>query len=162
MTHDELCLAAESFLKRNGFGVVFNDRFRAFTVHGEQPDAIGFRSGVSCLIECKTSRSDFLADRKKRFRLDPTIGIGQWRFMLTPKDLVRPDELPEGWGLLEESNGRIYKKHGWPPNTQWICGKPFEGCLRSEIALMYSALRRMEIRGHLQEIYDGHPANVKV
>lgn len=157
MTHDELCLMAESFLKRNGYGVVFNDRFRAFTKHGEQPDAIGFRSGVSCLIECKTSRADFLADRKKRFRRDPTIGMGDWRFMMVPKGMIRVDELPEGWGLLEVSKGRVYKTHGWPPNTIIHTSKPFKGCRDSEIAMMYSALRRMVVRNHFREIYDVPP-----
>lgn len=157
MTHDELCLTAEKFLERNGFNVVFNDKFRAWTKHGEQPDAIGFRSGTSLLIECKTSRSDFLADKKKRFRKDPSKGMGDWRFMLTPKGLVTVEELPAGWGLLEVSNGRVYKKHGWPANSTMISGAPFKGNKESEIAMMYSALRRMVIRGHFKEIYDGHP-----
>ena len=98
ITHDTLCLKAEKFLKNNGFGVVFHDKFKAYTAHGEQPDCIGFRSGVSCLIECKTSRADFLADRKKRFRIDPKKGMGDWRFMLTPKGLIKVEELPAGWG----------------------------------------------------------------
>lgn len=156
ITHDELCLKAEMFLKRHGFNVVFHDRFRACTSHGEQPDCIGFRSGVSCLIECKTSRADFLADRKKRFRIDPTLGMGDWRFMLTPKDLVKVEELPEGWGLLETDGKRVYKKHGFPPNTMWM-EKPFIGHKQSELSMMYSALRRMVIRGHFNEIYEGIP-----
>lgn len=156
LTHDELCLKAETFLKRHGFSVVFHDKFRAFTTHGEQPDCIGFRSGVSCLIECKTSRADFLADRKKRFRVEPTLGMGDWRFMLTPKDLVKVEELPEGWGLLETDGKRVYKKHGFPTNTSWML-KPFTGCKHSELAMMYSALRRMVIRGHFDEIYQGIP-----
>ena len=156
ITHDSLCIKAETFLKRHGFNVVFHDKFRAITPHGEQPDCIGFRSGVSCLIECKTSRADFLADRKKRFRVDPTLGMGDWRFMLTPKDLVKVEELPEGWGLLETDGKRVYKKHGFPTNTCWMM-KPFTGCKQSELAMMYSALRRMVIRGHFKEIYDGIP-----
>lgn len=97
ITHDSLCLQAERFLKNNGFGVVFHDKFRAVTGSGELPDALGFRNGASCLIECKTSRADFLPDRKKRFRIDPKLGMGDWRFMLTPKGLVTVDELPTGW-----------------------------------------------------------------
>lgn len=156
ITHDHLCSMAEKFLKRNGFGVVFHDKFRAITPHGELPDALGFRSSVSCLIECKTSRADFLADRKKRFRKDPTKGMGDWRFMLTPKDLIKVEELPEGWGLLETTGKRIIKVHGFPRNTEWF-DKPFTGNKQSECDYLYSACRRMVIRGHFDEVYEGIP-----
>lgn len=154
LSHDQLCLIAEKFLKKNGFNVVFHDKFRAAT--SEQPDSIGFRSYVSCLIECKTSRSDFIADRKKLFRVNPSLGMGDWRFMLTPKGLIVPEELPEGWGLLETDGKRVYKTQGWPPNTLWS-ESPFTGHKVSELAMMYSALRRMVIRGHFDEIYEGLP-----
>lgn len=157
MTHDELCQIAFRYLTNNGFGVVFHDKFKALTPSGEQPDAMGFRNGTSCLIECKTSRSDFLKDRKKRFRVNPKMGMGDWRFMLTPKGLVKVSELPSGWGLLETDGRRVYKVHGWPTNTQWISERPFEGSKINETAYMYSALRRMQIRGHLDEVYAGRP-----
>lgn len=157
-SHDDLCEIAESFLKRNKCGVVFSDKFRAITTTGEQPDAMGFRSGASILIECKTSRSDFLADRKKKFRKDPSLGMGDWRFMLTPENLIKVDELPENWGLLEVmASGKVRKKHGWPSNALWITDAPFKSNLRAENMYMYSALRRMEIRGHLKEVYNGYP-----
>lgn len=156
ITHDSLCLQAEKFLKSNGFGIVFHDKFRAVTNSGEQPDALGFRSGVSCLIECKTSRADFLADRKKRFRVNPELGMGDWRFMLTPEGLIKQDELPEGWGLLETTGKRIIKTFGFPPNTMWF-EKPLTGNKQAECDYMYSALRRMVIRGHFNEIYEGIP-----
>lgn len=156
LKHDSLCLQAERFLKKHGFGVVFHDKFRAITNSGEQPDALGFRSGVSCLIECKTSRADFLADRKKRFRKDPTLGMGDWRFMLTPKGLVKIEELPEGWGLLETNGKTIRKVFGFPPNTMWY-DKPFKANKQAEVDFMYSALRRMVIRDHFKTIYEGLP-----
>lgn len=68
----------------------------------EIPDAIGWRRAVqSILVECKTSRSDFFADRSKYFRRNPEQGMGMARYMMTPPKLVRPEELPAGWGLLE-------------------------------------------------------------
>lgn len=158
MTHDDLCNIAVTYLKKNGWGVVFSDRFRATTTTGELPDTIGFRSGTSILVECKTSRADFLVDRKKKFRIEPDLGMGSWRFMLTPEGLVKVDELPENWGLLEvKPNGKIKKTHGWPGNAQWISDAPFNANLRAETMYMYSALRRMEIRGHLKEVYEGLP-----
>lgn len=157
ITHDALCLKAETFLRSNAFGVVFHDKFRAQTNSGEMPDCLGFRNGVSCLIECKTSRSDFLADRKKKFRINQSLGMGDWRFMLTPRGLIKVYELPTGWGLLETDGKRVYKVHGFPPNTGWY-DKPFHANKQAECDYMYSALRRMVIRGHFNSIYEGMPA----
>jgi Holliday junction resolvase len=59
--HSDLVEIAEKWLlKRCGFA------FTELSTHAQEiPDAIGFKSGISILIECKTSRADFLADRKK-------------------------------------------------------------------------------------------------
>lgn len=156
MTHDELCLRAERYLRSNGFGVVFHDKFIAANSSGEQPDALGFRSGVSCLIEAKTSRSDFLADKKKLFRVFPELGMGDWRFFICEPDIIKVEDLPDGWGLLYVVGKQIRKVHGWPPNTQWY-NAPFKASLSDERAYMYSALRRMVVRGHFKEIYEGLP-----
>lgn len=155
ITHDDLCLVAEKFLYKQNFGVVFHDKFKANSASGEQPDCLGFRSGLSCLIECKTSRSDFLVDKRKKFRVDPTLGLGDWRFFLTPVGLVRVDELPTGWGLLETDGKRVTKVFGFPNNTDWYSSKPFIGNKQAECDYMYSALRRMVIRGHFKEVYEG-------
>lgn len=157
ISHNELCLIAHSFLKRNGFKVAFHDRFRAVTQYGEQPDAIGFRNGSSCLIEAKCSRADLLADRKKPFRIDPSKGVGDWRFMISEPGIVEVSDLPEGWGLLHAVNGMVKKIHGWPSSFSWYGDqkRPFQGNKQAECDMMLSALRRMEIRGHLNEIYDG-------
>jgi hypothetical protein len=72
----------------------------------ESADALGFASdGGTILIECKASRADFLADRKKGFRLMPELGMGARRYFLALTGLIKPEELPEGWGLLSV-NGR--------------------------------------------------------
>lgn len=160
ITHDNLCLLAERFLTKQNFGVVFHDKFKAYTNSGEQPDCLGFRSGLSCLIECKTSRSDFLVDKRKKFRINPQMGLGDWRFFLTPKGLVTVDELPTGWGLLETDGKRVIKVFGFPTNTEWFSDKPFTGNKQAECDYMYSALRRMVIRGHFKEVYDGVPQKI--
>ena len=152
--HDELCLRAAKFLKNNGFSVVFDDRYQASTGTGEQPDAIGFRNGVSCLVEVKVSRADFLADKKKHFRKEPTVGMGDWRFFLCPPNLIKPEDLPDGWGLLYAHNKIIKKVCGFPSNAQWFHGKPFTSNKQAECDFMYGALRRMVIRGHFPAIYE--------
>lgn len=154
LTHDDLVARAERWLKTIGCGVVFNDAFRAASHSGEQPDAIGWRDGLSILVECKTSRADFLADRKKPFRREPAEGMGDWRFMMCPPRMIGVDELPEGWGLLYVHPCKIEKAHGFPPNTMWWNHKPFEGNKRSETQLMYSALRRLALRGDFDKIYE--------
>lgn len=75
-----------------------------FTCAGcETPDAIGWRisEGWSVLVECKTSRADFRRDAEKLQRQHREASVGQERWYLTPPGLLRPDEVPEGWGLLE-------------------------------------------------------------
>jgi len=66
----------------------------------EHPDVIGWRWGSSILVECKTSRADFARDRLKPYHQHDT-GMGEKRFFLTPPGLLKAEELPDGWGLLE-------------------------------------------------------------
>jgi len=157
LTHSELCVIGEKFLRNNGFKVAFHDRFIAAVSTGEQPDAIGFRNLASCLIEAKCSRGDFLADKKKRFRLNPALGMGDWRFFICEPGLIGIEELPEGWGLLHVKNNRVYKIWGWPGNAEWYSRKPFQANKQAECDYMYSALRRLQIRGHLPLVYEGFP-----
>ncbi|AXH68412.1 hypothetical protein [Vibrio phage R01] len=152
--HSQLCLLAKEWIYKQGFGVAVDDRMKAACVTGEQPDALGWRASVSILIEVKTSRSDFLADKNKKFRADPSIGMGDWRFYLCPKDLISKDELPEGWGLLYYSDGKIRRVHGGPKSNGWTFDSiPFRGNKECEMSYMYSALRRMVVRGHLESMY---------
>ncbi|HCT7937168.1 TPA: adenylosuccinate synthase [Pseudomonas aeruginosa] len=107
MTHADLCSIAVKWLKRAnsaggpGCHVAVSECRSGWT--GEVPDAIGFRAAGnlddgSVVVECKTSRSDFLADRKKAHRVNG--GCGNWRYFMAPEGIISPDELPERWGLL--------------------------------------------------------------
>lgn len=151
--HSQLVVRAERWLERNGCSIVIRDPFRAATHNGEQPDAIGWRDGVSVLIECKTSRADFLADKNKRFKETPCMGMGDWRFYMSPPDVIHPSDLPAGWGLLWVHNNKIENKHGAPTKTQWHSEKPFVGCKISEQAMLVSALRRLKMKGYFSDIY---------
>ncbi len=97
-THAELVSRAVRWLKNSrGCAVVC---WRARMVCTEQPDALGWTGmGWSTLVECKVSRADFRRDLEKWHRKG--TGLGNHRFYLTPPGLVRVDEVPEGWGLLE-------------------------------------------------------------
>ena len=71
-----------------------------FCFNRELPDVIGFKNTHSTVIEVKVSRSDFLSDKKKSFRIRPEEGMGDNRYYCVPKDLISKHEVPDGWGLL--------------------------------------------------------------
>ena len=101
MSHDLLVLRAGEWLrghKNRCKAVALERRSRARCV----PDALGWDyHGASTLVECKTSRSDFFSDQKKPHRaMEDHLCVGNYRYYMTPPDLVQPSEVPAGWGLL--------------------------------------------------------------
>lgn len=105
ITHSELCQRAGKWLKRHdGNAVIYNCPVvgvELVTAAGEQPDALGFSGEQSVLVEVKVNRADFLKDKKKCFRKDPEKGMGEFRIYCCPKGLIKVEELPDKWGLLE-------------------------------------------------------------
>jgi hypothetical protein len=99
-THKQLVRIAANWLKNTKKCHLVASEIIVPTI-SECPDAIGWLSrGWSILVECKASRSDFLADKKKPCR-NELVGLGQQRYYLTPRNLLRPEEVPDRWGLLE-------------------------------------------------------------
>lgn len=152
--HDDLVATAEKWLWKQNCGIVLRDPFRATTCQGEIPDAIGWRHNTSILVECKATRSDFLTDKSKPFRADPCQGVGDWRFYLTPPGIITVNDLPDGWGWLVYTGKQVKRTHGYPGNVRWESEKPFHGHKESEMSMLYSALRRLTVRGHLPLVYD--------
>jgi hypothetical protein len=113
------------------------------------PDAIGWKqANHSVLVECKVTRGDFLADRAKPFRVKPEKGVGSERFYLTPPGLIKVEELPAGWGLLELRRGRVEMVRASVKNLRTAAG------FRYEMNLLLSSLRRVEVRIEPQSITD--------
>lgn len=116
-THKQLCELSVNWLKRPasrggpGCQVAFSESRGDW--NGETPDAIGFRAGVhnesSVVVEVKISRADFFADQKKPHRADPASGMGVYRYYMTPEGLIKPDELPPRWGLVEVTAKGVLK-----------------------------------------------------
>lgn len=157
MTHKELVKIAERWLlTAKGCAFSFAE-FEFGTANGEWPDAFGFRSTLdTVLVECKATRADFLSDKKKRFRRNPHMGMGKYRFYMCPKGLIQPDELPKGWGLVwVNDNGKAIQKVG-PKGTNWDRQPEFhnERCQISEMTMMYSALRRFQVNGVFHKVYE--------
>jgi len=152
-THTDLVKIAKNWLAKTcGCGVVFTE---LVTNAIEVPDAIGLRSDYTILVECKTSRSDFFADQKKIFRQLPEEGMGDFRFYLCETDLIKIEDLPERWGLLYWDGKRV-KKIRAPKGNIWLSQKEhrFNKNVKAEHKIMYSALRRIELRGDLDKIYE--------
>ena len=146
MTHAQLVEKAVHWLRRYRCGVVLSEQA---CVSGEMPDAIGWKRAChSVLVECKVTRSDFLADRAKPFRLKPEQGVGCERFYLVPAGLVRHEEIPAGWGLLELRRSRIEMTHASAKSLRSATG------FRCEMNLLLASLRRVEVRVEPQSITD--------
>jgi len=144
MTHDELVQRAYRWVRGTmKSGVALAEyRCAAFI----EPDVLGFSwSGIeSTLVECKVSRSDFQADRKKWIHnpalTDQAPGLERWYF--TPRGLIRPEEVPEGWGLAEVRGSRVFRVVA-PKRWREL---PEDSILRRRnagLAFLYSFARRV-------------------
>jgi hypothetical protein len=175
LTHRELCDLAVKWLQRPasrsgpGCQVAFSECRGDWK--GETPDAIGFRAAVfkeaSVLVEVKVNRSDFLADRKKPYRIDPTIGMGTYRYFMAPAGLISPDELPARWGLIEVGDryalnvvrGHVLLKYRDEDNWR------HEAALNTEWTLLVRMLNRVgdveKAQGYLKEANNRNAALVR-
>ena len=146
--HAQLVVRATEWLRRNyKCGIILAEQYCAT---GEVPDVIAWKGFCkSVLVECKVSRADFLADANKPFRQKPEEGLGSQRFYMAPAGVIRANELPKHWGLLE-LHGREVR----------MSVKPGRADLRSEVGLMkemnllLASLRRVEVRIEPQTITD--------
>jgi len=144
MTHAQLVEKAGRWLRAYRCGVVLSEQACA---SGEMPDAIGWkRASHSVMVECKITRADFLADRDKPWRRKPESGVGCERFYLTPADLVRSEEIPAGWGLLELRKHGVEMVKASAKNLRTAKG------FRYEMNLLLASLRRVEVRIEPQSI----------
>lgn len=89
---------------------------------GYFPDALGWYMGFSIMVECKSSRSDFLADKRKGILDNPDGFPGEERWYLTSPGIVKPGEVPDGW-YLAETTGKTVRivTHPpcWPSSIAW-------------------------------------------
>ena len=131
MTHTELVERAAAWLRGSWrCRVVITEMAGG----NETPDAIGWTSFASILVECKASRADFTADAQKPHRRAGRF-MGNYRFYFTEAGLVAPDEIPERWGLAEIHGRRIIKTKqvACDANADW----------RDERQLLLSCLQRL-------------------
>lgn len=134
MTHKQLVQRMALWLKNTKQMTVVITELQTRTK--ETPDVIGWVGEAhSILIEVKVSREDFHRDRDKIFRRYSEMGMGNRRYFAAPRGLLKAEEMPLGWGLLEvESNVRVTKE-----------AEPLDANKGAECVLLMSALRRLEI-----------------
>jgi hypothetical protein len=146
--HAQLVARAVDWLRRSyKCGIILSEQYCAT---GEVPDVIAWKGFCkSVLVECKVSRSDFLADAAKPFRQKPNEGMGCQRFYMAPAGAIAADDLPKHWGLLELRGREV-----------GMTVKPGRVDLRGEVGLMkemnllLASLRRVEVRIEPQTITD--------
>ena len=150
MSHDELVEAGRRWLlheyrnysRCDGRGACSLVITEMVTGCRETPDVLGFFTGGSVLIECKMSKSDFVADSKKVFRRYVEMGMGMYRYFLAPKGLLSEKDLPSDWGLLEYNGGKVFLK---------VHSNRFQNNHKAEISVLVSTMRRLKIEesGHV-------------
>lgn len=79
----------------------------------ELTDVYATNRVTSTIIEVKTSHADFLADKRKYARSHEAEvnnhQLGNYRYYLCPEGVIKPEELPEGWGLLYWNGRKVDK-----------------------------------------------------
>lgn len=130
--HARLVTAAAAWLRKQNCSIVLTEMTSA---ESETPDAIGWKGKRSLLLECKASRADFLADRRKFFRTHADYGIGRLRYFCAPKGMLKPAELPENWGLLEWDGDALRAAKQPVPFSKYNSV--------GEVAMLLSTLRRI-------------------
>ena len=107
------------------------------TVGTENCDVWGFDGNYTSIIEVKTSHADFLADKKKWWRGEEAEKLnckaGRFRWYLCPEGVIKPEEVPEGWGLLYWDGKKIVYVKGAPTH---------ENTARADLLILSSILRR--------------------
>ena len=144
--HAQLVARAVKWLRYDyGCGIILSEQYCAI---GEVPDVIGWKGQCkSVLVECKISRADFLADAAKPFRVNPAEALGSQRFYLAPDGLIRPEELPPSWGLLECKGREVHMRV--KPSRKDL---RTQASLMKEMNLLLASLRRVEVRIEPQTI----------
>ncbi len=149
MKHDELVKRGVKWLKNNQVSImrfpIILPEFRCYA--NSIPDVIGLNHNRTAVIECKISRADYLADKNKghkRYRFQ----LGNYRYYLCPANLLLPNEINGGWGLLYchphkitiEKESEIFSVELTRPQ---------------EYQVMYSVIRRLVS-------YDGHDKTLEL
>ncbi len=111
--HHLMCIEAAKKLHRGGLEGWHDHKYVAvelLTYGNEDPDVWGTNGASTTIVEVKTSRADFLRDRKKKCRQTPIEGMGNFRWYYALEGIIKEEELPENWGLVEaDETGKMVR-----------------------------------------------------
>ena len=143
MNHKQLVLRAKDWLiGAGGCNPVFIEKGSAKSK--EMPDAIGWNSKDSIVIECKASLSDFRADKKKLFRRKPNKGMGVRRYYLFTTELypmIPKEEIPKGWGII------LTREHGHTRKISRSFSDRFKRNIKAELYYLRSRILAIQNYG---------------
>ena len=144
ITHTELCNLGAKWLKYNRLIKWNKPKYVAVEICCQipcEPDIFGFGCYKTQQIEVKVSRSDFLADLKKKHRINSSDDVGDYRSYLCPSGLIKEKDLPFGWGLLwVDENNKI---------TEIVKPTQMDKCSYFEMNIIYSIKRRLEVKSQI-------------
>jgi|GEM_PF-3060398 hypothetical protein len=148
VTHAQLVRAAAVWLRREARVVATE----LVTATSETPDAVGWCTNKTIVVECKTSREDFRRNADKcHERAGNSVGDERW--FLVPEDLVQASEVPEGWGLMEyrrsgHAQGYHLRKIVTAPNR----GRDIGRLVHERIMLVSVAQRALEAAAQVKPL----------
>ena len=101
----------------------------------ERPDVLGWDvDGYSYLFECKSGKGGLRDDENKSRECQHLMGMGDFRYYVTPSGLYSPERIPETWGLIEISD-----------SDEWniVIERPIRVCdKQAEIQILQSMLMK--------------------
>lgn len=143
--HRTLCESAAKKLFKNGLSRWNSHKYVAVelvTYGREIPDVWGTNGVATTIVEVKISRSDFLRDKEKICRRNPLEGMGNFRWYFTLEGIIKEDELPDNWGLIEaDESGNIIRVVREATYQESIS--------RGDISTLCSIMRREGIKGQI-------------
>jgi hypothetical protein len=147
MTHNDLVKRAVRWLTGSQrCGVVLAE---ITSVAMENPDAIGWQARKSILVECKVSRSDFLAQRNKPC-VKVNCLVGNERYYMCQRYVIQPEELDDtGFGLLWIDGNEVSIRRKAPHRSLSLSE------YQDERTMLVSALRRIRVREFLAIVPPG-------
>jgi len=125
------------------------------TIGTENTDVWGYNNDGTAVIEVKVSHADFMADQKKWWRSNDAaitgMQAGTHRWYLCTEGIIKPEELPDKWGLLYWDGKQI---------RPVVAPKAFDNTGRADMRILASILRREQFPEKIFN-YRGAPSTIQ-
>lgn len=145
MLHTELVdLANEWFRSKYGY---FHSSIELKTKN-EIVDLLLWDGKTSIMVEAKTTNNSFHQDKYKKTRIDPLLGVGEYRFYISPYNEIKIKNVPDGWGLLWVKNGSVHEVISFDTEEKKV--KKFEISALLERDAMFYAYYHKRFDSHIR------------